>query len=266
MADRLTFRLRDFSGPLDLLLALITAHKMDIYDIPIAEILEQYLEQIARMQSEDMAVAAEFLEMAARLIYIKTAQLLPRNEVAEEMKRQITEELLEYRDIKAAAEMLRSHGGRIRTFVRKPMPAPARPYDGRVSPERLLDAYSIIAGRVKQKSEGSKQLARFSEVVQTKPVSVASRVTLLIRKLVRGGETPYGELFDLNDSPSGRVATFLAMLELLKARRLLLREDEEGYQLVRLADPDGEVSADGTADLFPLMDFTAFDEESEPLE
>lgn len=234
--EQLTFQVREFSGPLDLLLSLITTHKMDIYDIPIAEILDQYLEQIARMQTMNMALASEFLAMAARLIYIKTAQLLPKNEAAEEMKRQITEELIEYQDVQRAAELLRSLWRGTQEFVRAPSAPPDAPYDRRHELSELNDAYRVIEGRVRQKSEGRETMTRFSEELTVKPVSVASRITYLIRRLADASERPYAELFDPADSPSGRVATFLALLELMKAGRLLLRE-EDGRQFIRLAAP-----------------------------
>ena len=75
--EKLEYHLQVFDGPLDLLLALIAKNKLDIYDIPIAELLDQYLEQIALMREADMDVASEFLEMAARLVQIKAASLLP---------------------------------------------------------------------------------------------------------------------------------------------------------------------------------------------
>ena len=82
--EKLEYHLQVFDGPLDLLLALIAKNKLDIYDIPIAELLDQYLEQIALMREADMDVASEFLEMAARLVQIKAASLLPQHEQDEE--------------------------------------------------------------------------------------------------------------------------------------------------------------------------------------
>ena len=75
--EKLEYHLPVFDGPLDLLLSLIAKNKLDIYDIPIAELLDQYMEQIALMREENMDVASEFLEMAARLVQIKAASLLP---------------------------------------------------------------------------------------------------------------------------------------------------------------------------------------------
>ena len=78
--EKLSFRSGDFEGPLDLLLHLIAKHKMDIRDIQISDLLEQYLAAIQKMQEQDLEIASEFLEMASRLVYLKTVTLLPRHE------------------------------------------------------------------------------------------------------------------------------------------------------------------------------------------
>ena len=78
--EAISYKLDVFEGPLDLLLHLISKHKIDINDIPILLLVEQYLDYVRQMKEEDMEVASEFLEMAARLIYIKTVSLLPVHE------------------------------------------------------------------------------------------------------------------------------------------------------------------------------------------
>ena len=125
--EKLQYRLENFEGPLDLLLNLVAKNKIDIYDIPIAELLEQYMEQIDLMREADMDVASEFLEMAARLVYIKTASLLPRQEDEEDPRMELTGILLEYRQCKAAAEKLRQMAA-FNTVTRPPeeLPAEAR--------------------------------------------------------------------------------------------------------------------------------------------
>lgn len=84
--DQISYKLDVFEGPMDLLLSLIAKHKLNIYDIPIVELVDQYLDYVRRMQDEDMYVASEFLEMAARLVYLKTVSLLPVHEEADELK------------------------------------------------------------------------------------------------------------------------------------------------------------------------------------
>lgn len=82
-----SYKLEIFEGLMDLLLHLISKHKLNINDIPIIELVNQYLDYVRKMQEEDFDIAGEFLEMAARLIYIKTVSLLPRHEEAETLKR-----------------------------------------------------------------------------------------------------------------------------------------------------------------------------------
>ena len=104
--EKLEYHLEGFDGPLDLLLSLIAKNKLDIYDIPIAQLLDQYMEQIALMREADLDVASEFLEMAARLVQIKSASLLPRQEEEEDPRAELTGQLLEYEQCKKAAAKL----------------------------------------------------------------------------------------------------------------------------------------------------------------
>ena len=94
--EKLTFKLNTFEGPLDLLLHLISKHKLNLYDIPVLELVDQYLQYLREMREMDMDVTSEFLEMAARLIHMKTVMLLPKHEESEELKKELTGQLLEY--------------------------------------------------------------------------------------------------------------------------------------------------------------------------
>ena len=97
-----TFHLEGFDGPLDLLLSLISKNKVSIFDIPIAEILDQYMEYLDRMKSFDMEIASSFVTMAAQLTYIKSKMLLPKNDeqTEEDPRASLVEALLEYQKIK----------------------------------------------------------------------------------------------------------------------------------------------------------------------
>ena len=104
--EKISYKLPSFEGPLDLLLYLISKNKLNIYDIQISTLLDQYMEHIKAMQEQDMDVASEFLEMAARLVQIKTATLLPKHQEAEELKEDLTGQLLEYQECKRVAQMM----------------------------------------------------------------------------------------------------------------------------------------------------------------
>ena len=93
----LKFTAKDFEGPLDLLLHLINKHKLDIKDIEISVLVDQYIKQINEFKEYDIDIASEFLDMASRLIYLKTVSLLPKSEEAEELKAELTGELIEYK-------------------------------------------------------------------------------------------------------------------------------------------------------------------------
>lgn len=102
--QQINYKLEVFEGPMDLLLHLIAKHKLNINDIPIVELVNQYLDYVRQMENADFEIAGDFLEMAARLIYIKTVSLLPRHEEAEQLKKELTGELIEYRDCKIMAK------------------------------------------------------------------------------------------------------------------------------------------------------------------
>ena len=111
--DRPQYKTEVFEGPLDLLLHLISKHKLNINDIPIFELVEQYIAYVQLMQEENMEIASEFLEMAARLVYIKTVSLLPVYEEAENLKKELTGELIEYQACKIMAKKLSEQSGGI---------------------------------------------------------------------------------------------------------------------------------------------------------
>ena len=106
----ISYKLEVFEGPLDLLLSLLSKNKLNIYDIPLAELLEQYMAHIDAMRENDMDVASEFLEMAARLVYMKTVSLLPKHDEVEQLKDELAGELLEY-------ELCRQMAGKLGTMT-----------------------------------------------------------------------------------------------------------------------------------------------------
>ena len=109
MMDELTFRLDSFEGPLDLLLKLITKNKVDILDIPIALILDQYMEYVEEMRKLDMDTAGEFVAMASELMLIKSRMLLPKAKTdggEEDPRRDLAAALIEYKRMKEAASLI----------------------------------------------------------------------------------------------------------------------------------------------------------------
>ena len=138
--EGLSFKLEIFEGPLDALLALIQKHKLNIQDIEISVLLDQFMLYLSRMAEADLEITSDFLEMAARLIMIKSAALLPREE-AEQMKRELQGALIEYALCKTMAERLKKRYLGDVVFVREPMELDidksqrANPQEGKLPPE-----------------------------------------------------------------------------------------------------------------------------------
>lgn len=221
--EKINFKLEVFEGPLDLLLFLISKHKLNIADIEITQLLEQYLAYIEEMKEADLEVASEFLEMAARLVYIKTVSLLPRHEEAEELKRELTGELLELSAIKYVAQKLGAMNKGYQIFVREPLPLEVdNTYRREHQPTELADAFLNVAGKALRKLPP--KASEFTPIVSKKVISVTSRIFHILRALYHTGEAELGSFFRSGER-SEIVATFLAVLELVKSRRITLSED-----------------------------------------
>ena len=219
-----SFKIDVFEGPLDLLLTLIKEHKLNIYDIEITLLLDQYMEYINNAEYEDYEEASDFLEMAARLIYIKTCSLLPHDEEAKQLKKELEGRLIEYSMCKSAAQNLRKNfaGGEI--FVREPVKLPVnKEYSRLHQPMELYTAYMGLSA----KSRKAKPLraSMFQPIVSKKVVSVTSKIIYVLKKLYKSGEFDMSRLYDGMTEKSEQVATFLAVLELTKSGRIYLNDD-----------------------------------------
>lgn len=226
----LSYKLDVFEGPLDLLLNLIAKNKLNIYDIPIAELLEQYMAQIHEMQAADMDVASEFLEMAARLVHIKSVSLLPKKEEEAALKQELTGQLLEYQQCKEAAMRLRERFS-LDGIVRAQADIPADlTYKRHHKPQELLSAYLSMLGK-KKPPEPQKPEDTISKLITRRVVSVASQIVFVLRSLWKRRHVSLKELFRGKNDPSERVAAFLAVLELVKDKRLRVDGDGEDCEI-----------------------------------
>lgn len=227
--ETLSYKLEVFEGPLDLLLTLIAKNKLNIYDIPITLLLEQYMEQIERMQSENLDIASEFLEMAARLVHIKSVSLLPKREEEEALRRELTGQLLEYQQCRETAEKLRAMVSFDR-LVRPQSKIPAdHAYKRHHAPEEMLAAYLSAMGRKRRLTPPTAEA--FSGIVAKPVVSVASQIVFVLRSLWKRRRVPFRELFRGKRDSSERIAAFLAVLELVKGRRLRVEGDGDDCEI-----------------------------------
>ena len=218
------FKLDMFEGPLDLLLHLISKHKLNIYDIEISLLLEQYMDYINDLDHEDYDDAADFLEMAARLIYIKTCSLLPHDEESKELKKELEGRIIEYSLCKQAAQTLREVYVGDLVFIRTAIKLPVnKTYTREHDPQCLYDAYMGISKKARESVPLKAKM--FEPIVSHKIVSVTSKIIHVLKRLYKHGECDMGDLYDGMTEKSEKVATFLAILELTKSGRIFLNDD-----------------------------------------
>lgn len=234
--EQLQFKLENFEGPLDLLLTLIRKNKVSIYDIPISVILDQYLAVMQEMQEMDLEVSSEFLVLAATLLQIKSKMLLPKPEEESEEeidpREELVRRLVEYAKVKEAAVFLdgRQHIGASMFF--KAPEAIERPpaewsYAG-MTPENLVAAYR----RAYQKMERKQPPPRhsFAGIVGHEKVSIRKKVMGIWNQLMTKSRMMFRELFHGVKSKPEAVASFLAVLELVKMKKIRV-EYEEGRDI-----------------------------------
>ena len=246
--------MEDFEGPLDVIFLLLSKNKIEIADVSITAILEQYLAYLDEMKRLDMEIASEFITMASHLMLIKTKMLLSAAEAAEaESELDLIRQNLIERQRKDAIEQIRlaitvleprNEIGRC-LFVKQPEPLRRdQSYRYRHEPADLLRALDEIADR------NARQLppptVNFKGIVGKEPYPVAKKAGEILRLLVLRGIEAFKNLFKGNRSRSEVVATFISVLELCKSGSVTLENDDSGENPnVRLIKNDMEVS-DGT--------------------
>ncbi len=229
--EALQYKLDCFEGPLDLLLHLIAKNKLNINDIPIFELIEQYLSYVRAARELNLDTASEFLEMAARLVYIKTVSLLPVHEEAEELQRELVGELIEYRDAKLVAQLLAAQTAGFERIVRNPLEIE---FD--MTYERLHESYELMRSYLNAAGKRLRRLPppvdSFKPIVAKKVVAVVDLFDIIINAVKSGQSKSIIQIFKNAKSRSELVASFLAILELVKKKRMYLEGDGEEAELI----------------------------------
>jgi segregation and condensation protein A len=231
-----TEEMEDFEGPLDVILILLSKNKIEIQDVSITAILEQYLAYLDEMKRLDMEIASEFITMASHLMLIKTKMLLSAAEQAEaESELDLIRQSLLERQRKDAMEQIRSaiavleprnEIGRC-LFTKEPEPLKRdQTYRYRHAPEDLLHALDDIAERNRRRLPPP--TVNFKGIVGKEPYPVTKKAGEILRNLVLRGVQRLKNLFQGNRSRSELVATFLAILELCKTNSVCLEDDVTG--------------------------------------
>ncbi len=223
--EKIQYKIDVFEGPMDLLLHLINKHKLNINDIPIFELVEQYTAYIRELEEADLEIASDFLEMASRLVYIKSVALLPVHEEAEQLKKELSGELIEYRDCKIMAGKIGDQAKGFDYFYRQTMKIESdKKYERLHESDELFRFYLSAVGKGKRKLPPP--IEAFTAIVSKKIVSVASCIGGIYSKIRNKSGRKFRDFFSDASSRSEIVATFLAMLELIKANKITV--DGEG--------------------------------------
>ncbi|MCA1815765.1 MAG: segregation/condensation protein A [Acidobacteria bacterium] len=232
--DELKLYLGDFAGPLDLLLYLIRQEQVDIYDIPVARITDEYLRYIQMMRQLDISVASEFLVMAAQLIEIKSKMLLPPDPLAagadeeeEDPRRDLVARLLEHQKFKAAAQMLWSRATVERgVFTRAPIET------DKANPEVAVGVFDLL--RVFQEIVARKKQEALMEIERDE-VTMAQMQERLRNMILSAGELNLRQFFERAETRRELVLAFLSVLELVRTTEIKLVQRETFGEIVARA-------------------------------
>lgn len=233
--SEITYHLEVFDGPLDLLLHLISKNKLNIYDIPIVEILEQYNEALEKMQERNLAITCEFVAMSAHLLYIKSKMLLPKYddiEDEEDPRAKLVEMLLEYQKIKEVSQTLNSKAEiGLDMYTKQPeIISPDKTY--KYAHDRMDLRLAILNMLERAESKVPPKITNFAGIVGREIYSVGKKVAHILKRLLSNQKTTFIDLFENVRSRSEVVATFLAVLELCKTNRISVSDETQDITLL----------------------------------
>ena len=251
MLEQITYRLDQFEGPLDLLLALIQKNKVSITDIPISLICDQYMEYLEEAQKMDLEIATEFIVMASDLMLIKSKMLLPHEEGTEnDPRREIQNALLLHQQAKLAAEKLKpmydDFSGRFVKGQDSVPPERGLPLD--LDPDLLVKALNAVLRRIKVAEAQRKPQDLVNPLIKRKVVSVEEKIEEICSLREEQEEASLFFLLKDADSRAELVARFMGVLELIKIQRIkitsikviedVVEYEENGLEMMFTLNPD----------------------------
>lgn len=243
-------RLLNFEGPLDLLLHLIKANEVNVYDIPIALITQQYLDYLDLMQDLNLEVAGEFLVMAATLIHIKSRMLLPRPDPSQEdpeedPREALVRRLLEHQRFKAAAELLHEKEIQRSAMWHRPDGPVAEVVGEAPEPEIEVDLFSLMAAF---RQVLARARARPRVYLPPEQIPIETRMEQLMARLSETDAFGFEDLFADVQTRAGMIVTFLALLEMIRLK--MIRVFQQGnfgpIRVYKRARPEGAPVFDGS--------------------
>lgn len=233
----LEFKLQVFEGPLDLLLHLLDKNKVSIYDIPIVEITNQYMDYIRQMKENDLNIMSEFMVMAATLLDIKSRMLLPADETeedeAEDPRAELVQQLLEYKLYKCMAFELKDRQvDASKVFYKEPsIPEEVAAYQPPIDTQELVadlslnqlnDIFKSVLKRQKDKIDPIR--SKFGEI-KKEEISMEDKMSYLMDYAMAHRSFSFRQLLEKQSSKLEIIVTFLAILELMKAGTILISQE-----------------------------------------
>ena len=222
--DGYQVKLQIFEGPLDLLLFLIKKKKIDIHNIPIAVITREYLEYLSHKESINLDREAEFLLMAALLIYIKSQMLLPREQPIEpdvDPRKELVDRLVDYQKIKAACSVLREKEDEMsQIWKRTALTAPFPEEDLDLIEVSLFDLAESFFTLMKRKQSESQR------IIKGKEISMAEKTNEIVVVLKERGFLDFLEYLDAQETLEEALIAFFCLLELIKARLVVAIQEQ----------------------------------------
>lgn len=260
----ISYKLEKFEGPLDLLLHLIEKNKIDIYDIPIVEITQQYLDYVQQMEKEDLNIVSDFLVMAATLLEIKSKLFLPVevNEEGEEEdpRAELVARLLEYKKYKMMALVLQDReDAAIRLLFKNPtIPKAVARYEPPVDLDQLLGDLTlarlqrIFQSVMKRQEEKVDPIRSKFGTITREPVSLEKKIGSVMNYARQHRKFSFRELLQKQTDKLETVVTFLAVLELMKIGKIYLIQeqifDDIYIETLEAEDEETELDLDGLGD------------------
>ena len=222
--DRRNFKIRDFEGPLDLLLFLVKKNEINIYDIPIAQITEQYIEYLKYLTALDLDDITEFYALAAALLYIKSRMLLPVEidlDEIEDPRQELVETLIEYQKFKKFTELMEERSREAEWVIERkklqhPLPFGEDELWEELDVWELVKTFSALMSGI----QGDQNIIDLYE-----EVTINEKITLLSELMETKGECSFSDLISRRGSLMDKICAFLALLEAVKSRMVLVYQN-----------------------------------------
>lgn len=226
--EQYTIKMTNFEGPLDLLCHLIDKNKMDIFDIKINDITDQYLEYLKYMDQMNLEITSEFIVMASKLIYLKSKQLLPVDkEEEEEEEFDLVKLLVEYKKYKEMTSVFRERldnfGRRVYKLPEK-IELPKGKLETVFEPSLIVDTYAaFVRKEIEKKNVNAENINR---IAVSEKYTIKSKIKEILKTLWKKPKFIFNKLFNVNKKPKAEVVTaFLSLLELSKLKRISVTQD-----------------------------------------